>query len=82
MHIADLEKRLRDQELESLHKFQAGTDDAPILYRPSGYALEKAGDGPRVFVASEETVDRMGDIIHVDGWDLRNFKKNLFTNML
>lgn len=28
------------------------------------------------FVLSDETVDRYGDIIKADGWDLRNFKKN------
>jgi HK97 family phage prohead protease len=28
------------------------------------------------FIASDETVDRMGDIIRADGWQLRDFKKN------
>lgn len=28
------------------------------------------------FVASDETVDRYGDIIRAEGWDLSNFKKN------
>lgn len=28
------------------------------------------------FVLSDETPDRMGDVISIDGWDLRNFKKN------
>ena len=28
------------------------------------------------FVLSDETVDRLGDIIMSDGWDLTNFKKN------
>jgi len=28
------------------------------------------------FVLSDETVDRYGDVIEADGWDLRNFKKN------
>jgi len=31
---------------------------------------------PWTFVASTEAVDRYGDIIVADGWDLRNFKKN------
>lgn len=31
---------------------------------------------PWEFVASTETVDRYGDVIVADGWDLRNFKKN------
>ena len=28
------------------------------------------------FVASDETVDRYGDIVSVDGWDLKNFRRN------
>jgi hypothetical protein len=28
------------------------------------------------FVASDESVDRYGDIIRVSGWDLRNYEKN------
>lgn len=41
------------------------------------------GDGLE-FVLSDATVDRYGDIIEPDGWDLRNFKKNpiaLFGHM-
>lgn len=30
----------------------------------------------KTFVASDESVDRYGDIIRVDGWDLSNFKRN------
>jgi len=37
---------------------------------------EKAKDGKLVAVASEETLDRQGDIIEIDGWELKNFKKN------
>jgi len=38
----------------------------------------KAGYEHRVlrYVASDESVDRAGDIIKQDGWDLTNFKKN------
>jgi HK97 family phage prohead protease len=28
------------------------------------------------FVASDETVDRYGDVVSVDGWDLANYRKN------
>lgn len=34
------------------------------------------GDGKLELVASDETVDRDGDIIRAKGWDLKNFKKN------
>jgi HK97 family phage prohead protease len=38
----------------------------------------EGGDGPRriTFVASDETVDRYGDIIRASGWQLDNFRKN------
>ena len=35
-----------------------------------------AGDDPLTFVMSDETVDRMGDVIEAKGWNLRNFVKN------
>jgi HK97 family phage prohead protease len=42
--------------------------------------FEKAveGDGARraTFVASDESVDRYGDIIRASGWDLSNYKNN------
>lgn len=42
-----------------------------IVYK-AGIAV---GDGLE-FVLSDATVDRYGDIIEPDGWDLRNFKRN------
>jgi HK97 family phage prohead protease len=36
----------------------------------------KAGDDPLEYVMSDNTVDRMGDVIEPDGWSLANFKKN------
>jgi phage head maturation protease len=40
--------------------------------------IEKSSDKPRTisFIASDETVDRYGDIIRVEGWDLTQYKKN------
>lgn len=35
-----------------------------------------AGDDPLVYVMSDETVDRMGDVISAKGWNLTNFVKN------
>lgn len=35
-----------------------------------------AGDDPLRFVMSDETVDRMGDVIEAKGWKLGNFVKN------
>jgi hypothetical protein len=36
--------------------------------------LEKQGD-KMIFVASDESIDRHGDSLKVDLWDLKNFKK-------
>lgn len=35
-----------------------------------------AGDDPLVYVMSDETKDRMGDVIESKGWKLGNFKRN------
>ena len=35
-----------------------------------------AGDDPMLYVMSDETVDRMGDVIEAKGWNLDNFLKN------
>lgn len=38
--------------------------------------LQKAADGGFEFIASDESVDRSGESIPVDTWDLANFKKS------
>lgn len=38
--------------------------------------LSQTADGQYEFVASDESVDRMGDIIRVSGWELGNYKRN------
>jgi hypothetical protein len=61
-------------------KAKAGTPiDEPVIHK--GFVAEitkAAGDDNRMldFVISTATVDRMGDTIAVDGWQLDNFKKN------
>jgi HK97 family phage prohead protease len=75
-NIADIETQIRESDLEALEAYRKGTADAPMLYRTEGY-LKVSEDGqPQVFVASEETSDRMGDLISVEGWDLTNYKRN------
>jgi hypothetical protein len=82
INVTELEKRLREQEAMSIRDYCDGKADAPLIYKTNGYALPKApmasGNlaGPQIFVASEESEDRMGDVIHVDGWKLNQFKKN------
>lgn len=36
----------------------------------------EAGDDPLSYVMSDESVDRMGDVIEAKGWNLANFVKN------
>jgi len=36
----------------------------------------QSADDPFEFVMSDETQDRMGDVISADGWDLKDFRKN------
>jgi len=38
--------------------------------------IEKNKDDTYTFVGSDETVDRDGEVIKVDGWQLANYKKN------
>ena len=44
----------------------------PLVYR----AAKQSETDPNEFVLSDETIDRYGDQIAVDGWDLANFKAN------
>jgi len=38
--------------------------------------IQKADNGDLTIVASDETVDRMGEVVPIDAWDLGNYKKN------
>ena len=43
------------------------------------YAVKSApppGGDPSEFVMSDSSVDRLGDVINADGWDLKNFKQH------
>lgn len=45
-----------------------------IVYKTS--ELKAVSDGQYKFVASDESTDRMGDVIRVAGWELANYKRN------
>lgn len=45
-----------------------------IVYKAT--ELKKVADGTYEYVASDETVDRYGDVIRVSGWDLKNYRAN------
>lgn len=74
--VPDMEKRLRAADLQSLHDYKAGKAEAPTLYKALGYIKAAAEGSPLVFVASEESEDRMGDVIASEGWDLKQFERN------
>ena len=66
----------RTWELEALERYRKGLDAAPVLYRANGMKAEANPEAGMVFIASEESADRSGDIISIAGWNLENFKKN------
>jgi hypothetical protein len=76
--ITNLEREIRDLELEALVQYQKGTQDAPLLYQPTMSEVTKAkdSDGNMVFIASEESPDRRGDVVLASGWQLKDFRKN------
>ena len=74
-NLATFEAEIRERDLERLERYRRGTEDAPTLYSAHGYVKDGSGSG-RVWVANEESPDRMGDVIEVAGWDLTNFKRN------
>jgi hypothetical protein len=83
MNLAQFIEDVRQVEAEQLYRFIKGTDEAPTLYKAEGRLLtiervaeEEDIDQTFTFVASEESDDRMGDIIRVAGWELGNFKAN------
>ena len=76
MEIRQLEEQLFEAEIQSLEAYEKGSAPAPVLYKANGIALKTADDGVTIFIASEETPDRRGDIIMTDGWELGNFQKN------
>ncbi len=45
-----------------------------VIYKAA--TLESVGDGTYEFVASDETVDRYGDVIRASGWELANYRRN------
>jgi HK97 family phage major capsid protein/HK97 family phage prohead protease len=44
--------------------------------RTKAQAAPPPGDNPFEFVMSDDSVDRMGDVIEQDGWELANFRRN------
>ena len=43
-----------------------------LVYRTA----KQSETDPDLYILSDETIDRMGEVISIDGWDLHNFKLN------
>ena len=71
------ERWARERLLEALDAYRRGTADAPIVSKAAFGGVRAApADGPVTFVASDETEDRMGDVIAADGWELEAYQRN------
>ena len=67
----------RERLLESLDAYRRGLTDAPTVKRfMVNRAVTPNEDRPLTFVASDETIDRMGDMVRANGWDLTAYKRN------
>ena len=76
MHPLEFEKAIREADLQALHDYKRAKGPPPTLYKAGFLAEKQEVDKPFVFVASEESQDRLGDTITAAGWDLVGFKKN------
>ena len=69
----------RERLLEALEAFHRGVGDAPLLRKWSD-ASHHDGNGnheqPMAFVLSTDEVDRHGDVISADGWNLASYRTN------
>ena len=78
----ELEREIREMDLEALHQYQTGVAEAPVIYKVQGHlqAVIKDEDGSApteyLFVASDEAPDRIRDVIKADGWELAQFERN------
>ena len=86
INLADIEARIREADCQALEDYRKGVAPAPVLYKATVFGFIKAQQQPSdggtdgndlmTFVASEESPDRIGDVIDVKGWELDSFKGN------
>ncbi|HLF05232.1 MAG TPA: HK97 family phage prohead protease [Dehalococcoidia bacterium] len=69
----------RERMLEALEAYRRGVSDAPLLRKWSG-AEGRALEGDRgqqmTFVVSTDEVDRHGDVIVAQGWQIESYQRN------
>ena len=69
----------RERLLESLDAFRRGLSDAPLLRKWSegqACAVDKSPEEPMTFEISNGEVDRHGDVIVPEGWQLESYQRN------
>ena len=75
--VSERERWERERLLESLEAYRRGLADAPVVQK---FAVSRAiapnEDRPLTVVASDESADRLGDVVRADGWDLDAYKHN------
>lgn len=75
--VSERERWERERLLESLDAYRRGLADAPLVQK---FALGRAAapneDRPLTVVASDESEDRLGDVVRADGWELGAYKRN------
>ena len=71
------ETELRSAKIEDIVAIK--TDNSVPHFQMRTITLERMASDPtrsKRYIASDETVDRMGDIVRVKGWNLENYAKN------
>ncbi len=75
--VSERERWERERLLESLEAYRRGLADAPVVQRFSVCrAVAPNEDRPLTVVASDESPDRLGDVVRAGGWDLDAYKHN------
>ena len=69
----------RERLLEALDAYRRGVGDAPLLrkWKETGPTRRETGQGQRIsFVLSTDEVNRHGDVISAEGWNLESYRNN------
>ena len=69
----------RDRLLEALDAYSRGLSDAPLLHKWTKSDVTAAADDrdqPMSFIISTDDVDRHGDVIVAEGWNLDSYLAN------
>ena len=72
----DVEQWERDRLLEALESHQRGMAEAPELRKWAGVKHDTSDAETMSFVVSTEEVDRHGDTVSVEGWQLQAYMRN------